>query len=97
MTTNKTKIDNYVTATVAKDWDENPEKTMFFVEVLADLEIDLTLRDNPDQFDFLQNHFEDAVEATLTSEQLLFKIRDWGTPAQISAIKAANLSRNIFR
>jgi len=65
MTTNKTKIDNYVTATVAKDWDENPEKTMFFVEVLADLDIDLTLRDNPDQFDFLQNHFEDVVEANL--------------------------------
>ena len=59
---NEDKITNYVTKTVAEEWNMDVEKTLFFVEVLAQLDINLTLRKNPDSFDALQNHFETICE-----------------------------------
>ena len=62
---NEDKITNYVTKAVAEEWSIDAEQTLFFVEVLAQLDINLTLRNSPDSFDALQNHFETICETTL--------------------------------
>jgi|TARA_R110002124_G_scaffold46545_1_gene139579 hypothetical protein len=73
---NEDKITNYVTKTVAEEWNMDAEKTLFFVEVLAQLDINLTLRKSPDSFDALQNHFETICETTLTIKELIKEFVD---------------------
>mgnify|MGYP003668385797 FL=1 len=56
------KITNYVTKAVAEEWRIDDEPTIFFVEVLAQLDINVGDR----FFDALQDHFEATCETILS-------------------------------
>ena len=76
---NEDKITNYVTKAVAEEWSIDAEQTLFFVEVLAQLDINLTLRKSPDSFDALQNHFETICETILKEGRYCYYhyVRGW--------------------
>ena len=76
---NEDKITNYVTTSVAEEWSIDAEQTLFFVEVLAQLDINLTLRNSPDRFDALQDHFETTCETILKEGRYCYYhyVRGW--------------------
>ena len=61
------KLRAYVTLEVAREWNLECEKTIFFDDVLGELNINVTLTNNPDKFEALQEVFESFCERMLAA------------------------------
>lgn len=63
--TNSQIIKENVTLVVAADWEHDSEKTLCFENWMDEFGVDVSLTDAPNQYDRLQELFEDCCEKLL--------------------------------
>jgi len=62
----KTKILDFVTLEIAKKWKSEFEKILFFeYEVVQTLDLNISMRRTPNEYETLLNYFEDLCEDCL--------------------------------